>query len=269
MRSFVESIKSFNKTSHLFSLLLYLILLVCPTYSEAADLYAIFVGDTVSDDIKLSVQADIKMMKGEANKIAMYTGLKVKEVVLEGRQATTGNLLNKVKSIALNPDDVVIFYFSGHGFRTPSKQGNPWPNLFFTGEQKAVDFLAVTNVLKEKHPRLILAIADCCNNSIVDWFAPQIVNVAARNQNVDPRIQANYRKLFLDTQGVIIASGSKAGEVAWCAENGALYTMAISKSLFKEVREPAGEASWTTLLDRASFDVDQYQHPQYQLMAIN
>jgi Caspase domain len=233
----------------------------------AGNLHAIIVADTNSADIRQSVEADVALMREEIKLIAQHTGLQELLHVIKGKEAVSENLINLIQNLSVKNGDVIFFYFSGHGYRTPSKQKNSWPNLFFSLTYTGMDFGEVTSMLANKNPRLFIAIADCCNNSIPDSFAPPVKQpLFLTMRGVRNYKTRNYRKLFLRTKGQIIVSSSKDGELAWGASNGAIFTLAFLKSLHSEVENVEGKVSWQTILDSSILKVHTLQTPQYQII---
>lgn len=241
-----------------------------PSIVEGANLHVIIAADTLSENIRPGTIKDIKQMKLEIRQISRYTDLKVKQQVFDEYDATSSSVLAAVRGLAINSDDVVLFYFTGHGYRTPSKGDNPWPNFFFPANSTGIDMSQVAEYLKKKNPQLVIIIGDCCNNVLSDDGAPPIQQLDRRHTTAAKSIQANYRKLFLETTGVLLMSAAIKGEVAYSSRSGAIFTNALSRSLAKTVGGSSENATWQMVLDRAAAysnsDLNHPQHPQYQLI---
>ncbi|NGX43703.1 MAG: hypothetical protein K940chlam7_02003 [Chlamydiae bacterium] len=235
-----------------------------PVAIEAANLHSIIVADTSDEGIGSSTAIDYERMHREVQKIAHYTGLKLKEVTLKGNEARPKKLLERIRKLKVHSDDVVIFYFSGHGFRTPGKEGSPWPNLYFSREQNAVDFDLIREKLEEHNPRFILLIADACNSLIPDEWAPVIVQKWFFKAIDDEILKENYRHLFLYETGVVMVTSSEAGEPSWATMSGGLYTMAFIQSLNQCVKS-SETPSWQNILDKSVLIVGDNQHPDYHI----
>jgi hypothetical protein len=231
---------------------------------EGANLHAIIVADTKDRSIGRSVNQDLLNMKSIASKIAKNTSLKLKSSVLSSKNASPSKLLACVKKLKVGKDDVVFFYFSGHGYRTASKGNIPWPNLEFSSLNKAVEFELITKKLSEKKPRLLLAIADACNGLIADAWAPLVVYKSAEKALAKDQIQENYKKLFLKTKGRILITSSESGELSWCGSDGSLYTNAFLRQL-QSVVSSLQTPSWENLLGWASLMISDEQHPYYEI----
>ncbi|MEC7840356.1 MAG: caspase family protein [Chlamydiota bacterium] len=234
---------------------------------DAANLHSIIIGDTTAYQIGFSVEADINTIRNEMNTIATHTDLTLKEKIFSGRDVNS-DILQWLKDTNIESDDVVFIFFSGHGYRTHSKTENIWPNLFLTPENVGIDFHDVTKIIEEKNPRLMLAIADCCNNVLPDEHAPPLIKRSKHFLSyVKPDVQNNYYQLFLNTTGSIKVSSSMPGDFAWGTRKGGLYTVALIDSLKSEV-ETSFNPEWSVILERASMTVinrNVGQTPQFEL----
>lgn len=215
---------------------------------SASDLHLFLVGDYDSNELMPALRNDITNMRNEARTIAKYTGLKISETILTGPSARTPQVLSKLQNLKVTPDDVIFFYFTGHGFRTVSKGNDPWPNLFFATEYEAIDFTHIIDILAKKSARLQLLIVDCCNNIIADNAIP-IAKEIFHGANMSKLIQDNYRKLFLKTTGTIAMAACKAGQTSLALGNGSLYTLAFLDTLHQETKKPTDQLDWQSLLD--------------------
>src|ERR1700733_3375785 len=92
-----------------------------PTSIKAASLQAIIVADTFDLSIGDGASADLQKMRYAIQQIAKQTKLALKQDIIAGKNATPAKLLAKLNELKIKNNDVIIFFFSGHGYRTPSK----------------------------------------------------------------------------------------------------------------------------------------------------
>jgi hypothetical protein len=235
-----------------------------PLSIEAAALHAIIVADTTDSSIGNSTAMDMQNIQLEMQRIRQYTGLDLKETLIRGNQALPEKVFEQINHLQIDEDDVVIFYFSGHGYRTPGKGDSPWPNLYFSRVEKGIDFDLIGQKLETYNPRFLMVIADACNNIISDEYAPPLVRKMIFMRTPEQSLEENYRKLFLDFKGVVMMTSSKAGEYSWGTNRGGLFTLALLQNLANEVKF-SSDPSWYTILDKAAVQVQKNQHPDFRI----
>ena len=200
-------------------------------------------------NIAESCEVDFNNVTELFTNIANDVGMELETYDTEFEQSETIDFIN---NFTCSSDDVVFFYYSGHGFRY-SDQEVVWPYLNVchegpqTPEDCGVDLNWVHKQLIEKRPRLSIAIGDCCNNKI-DWLEPR--NVLSRSANFNNNNTADgYRKLFVESSGHIVASGSIPGQYALGTQTGGLFTNGIIETL-KKARGIA-DITWKNVFEKA------------------
>jgi hypothetical protein len=216
----------------------------------AADLHFVLIGDTLAEDIQEGVIGDLQHADEMVQGIIRYTGMTLQKQVFSGKEATAENVLSHLKDLSTEEDDVIILYFSGHGYRTLSKGANPWPNFYFSANTSGIDLLDAAQILQEHKARFSLIIADCCNNVISEYAAPPVVRrqfkALARGEE---EITKNYRKLFMEMKGQVIVSSSKAGEFSIGFPSGGCFSNAFFGIFHSFVQQMETDLlDWQTVL---------------------
>lgn len=215
----------------------------CISKVEAASFHAILVTDTVSGEFELMGSVD--NMQREVKKIAAVTGLTFNGLVFEGWQVQIDNVLSEVSKLAIEPDDVVLVYFSMHGCRSREKTSK-WPDLIFSINQASgngyLDFQKVNELILAKKPHFFLSMAESCNTyretddvfleedeEDVNYEDAEISYLPSppHNKMILSDLERNlyngfteedeialYRKLFCSNKGSVIISSSSPGEAA-------------------------------------------------------
>ncbi len=240
----------------------------------AANLIAIIAADTTDSSIGFSVNADFDRMRQEMQTVANYTDLNLKEILIKGKSTTPSNLIKQLDAIKANADDVIVFYFSGHGFRTEQKGTSPWPNLFFSRTFEGVEYEYVMHKLLDKNPRLLITIADVCNSFWGDEAPPRMIPRSIKMPTKEEKVIANFKHLFVEDAGMINITSSTISETTWGDESGGKFTIAFIDNLTKET-ESTKTASWNNLLKKTATEVTKAttlphsyvkpQHPYYEL----
>lgn len=235
-----------------------------PALGFAASLHTIIIGDTQDKRIGKTVELDLPKIREQGKKIADHTGLELKETIITGAHLNTKNVLEGLESLLFDEDDAVILYYSGHGYRTDNPKDNRWPNIAMP-ERKGINLEYMTEVLLNKKPRFILAIADVCNNVIKEAFAPQ--TLIKRDFVSEKSVKENYTKLFVETKAVIIASGASPALFSYCDEkNGGHFTFHFLRFLNDELKKPSGTAEWESIFSKTKSHLFKQQQPQYQII---
>lgn len=227
---------------------------------ESAKMHIILVGDTAAEDLRSSIGADLQTMKKQTLDIARHTQLTPQLRVFSAQNARSQKVLDHLNDLGAEADDVIFFYFSGHGYRTPSKGDNPWPNLYFTTDQTGIDLAEINILLKTKMAHLVVVLADCCNNSLPDYVAPPLVKSHHhKTHKEDSAFKLGLKKLFIDTSGRIMVASSKADQPSWSIyKSGSLYTSAFQGTFNSFVSKmPSGSLEWPLLLDQIAYKTQQ------------
>ena len=249
----------------------WLITILVPISLNAATLHAFLVGDSLDDSIGPSTLSDLYQMSKQVKVIAGNTDMELNLSILKAEQVTVEEVVNRIHYAQIEADDVVLLYFSCHGFRIKDKKDR-WPYLFFNPKNEALDFHEITQMTLQKQPRLLISLADCCNTFVKD----EIFQKNAFNLEKAIKLnksKENYKKLFRECSGSIIISSSIPGQSSLCDSSGGVYTQFFLKKLNSTVRG-AQNPTWNTLLSAVSDNVeslyrngniDTPQSPQYEL----
>lgn len=241
-----------------------LLLVLLPCVSEGATLHAILVFDTLSKDIQETVLVDKKNIEKTVERICHYTELESSITLFSGKDFTPKNVKKHLKNLKTQEDDVVLFYYAGHGFRTQS-MSDPWPALACPNSSKSIHLSQVIELLKPKSQHFTLILADCCNNVIGAKDIPLLLF-----QDFGfPRakfVRESYRRLFLEQRGTLVAIGAEPGDYSHCNENiGGFYTHAFLGMMHHGTKNYQ-YIDWNSILDMAAKYVKRYQKPYYSFL---
>ena len=208
----------------------------------AATLHTIIVADVTDTGIGADVD-QAKLQKLE-DAIERATCLKVKRQVIHVGRGKSDEVKKAVSELSVNPDDVVFFYYSGHGANLGD--GSIWPVLAVEGQRtrkkRLVKLEWVKKTIQRKNPRFFLVMADACNVFISGGER------SSRRQLEQPN---GYKKLFLDTQGYVVASSSVPDQYSFGdPQNGGYFTRAFLGNL----NEALGSSNpdWNTIMTGAT-----------------
>ena len=225
-------------------------------------LHLIIAADTNDSQIGKSVAMDSKKLQKLIEDIVNQSKgeLALKKIILEGNSLNNNNLIRAIEFPKVNPNDLIIFSYSGHGHRlksTPSR----WPLMDTPG--RITDFAVVIEKIKNKNPRQFIILADCCN---------ALVELPARRFLYSAR-QLNYnaiKQMFVLSNIQIAASGSLPGQFSYGNnELGGIFTSSFISNLTNALL--SNGSKWEELFQKTRQDVvnisglsGNEQTPQYQ-----
>ena len=225
-----------------------LLLIVATSYSSAATLHAIIVADTNDWSIGESVKTDRQKIKRLTKSISRYTRLALKTYDIYGNQVGHHKVKTTLNRLSVGRNDVIFFYYSGHGGN--SDVGSGWPFMDLKGGR--FELKEVHRTLKFKNPRFFLVIGDTCNNFKGNFS----ITESRGGQGGDGSRAENYRQLFLNYRGYIMASSSEPGESSWGnSQDGGFFTYGFLKSLNQELASYSSP-NWYTIMKRAEAPIE-------------
>ena len=236
-----------------------LLLTVLPNVSESATLHAIVATDTNDSIIGSGVSVDRANMEQLMGWIADFTGLTLVPHYLSGNALTGRAVQTVVRDLTVAPDDVIFFYYSGHGYNS-GKPSNYFPMLDLDED---IEFSWIHNTLYAKKARLLIALCDACND-IVNFQAKRTGGKLPPNG-----IPQNFATLFLEQQGYLVAASSKPGESSWShISQGSYFTIQFLSGLYEEVVN-ASAPSWEHIMETAGRPIHLAQTPQHPQFTLN
>jgi hypothetical protein len=211
--------------------------------TPAGSFHAIIVADTNDFKIGKSVEVDLKNITTLVSKIEKNTRLKLNKTVITGDEFQAAKIKAAVENLSVNPSDLVIFYYAGHGVNTGDS--SKWPSMHITDTNQYVELDWVTMMLKNKQPRFFIAMVDTCNV----FLPPSKSQRSSQDRGVMP-IGTNYYELFLKPRGHMIASSTSPDqEAGGDIDNGGKFTSHFLASLREGLA--SSQPSWRSITKEA------------------
>ncbi len=164
-----------------------------------------------------------------------FLGIKIFSKTISGNEYSKKNIQTAINNIKPSANDIVIFYYSGHGFRLP-ENSRRFPNLKlknFRNDRRnfrdsilwinkdrqdnitySLNIEDIFNSIKAKKARFNLVLSDCCNNDIFSTNSTGSKPLKTKGSGVEWN-EDNIRVLFLNKNPMsILATAAQSGQKA-------------------------------------------------------
>jgi len=184
-------------------------------------------------------QITLNELNKTTEEIAYYLKINYKNLDFSGENFQFNKVLNSLKNLYIQENDIVIIWFVAHGKNVKDLKSN-YPAPLISNTINKDSFLPfekyITNFYDEKRPRLMIAVIDSCNDEqdIQLSFDNSLLN---QYRLLTPNIQNYYQyglddistsDLFLKSTGLIIFSAASKGEKARLdTQKGAVFSMSF------------------------------------------
>lgn len=214
-------------------------------------------GDT---GIGPSVTIDFERMGIEMTTIAKSIGYRLKKYYYYDtpESFSRNSLENVLLNLSCEHDDIVFFYYSGHGGRAMNEK-TVFPEMVLKVPYGPADIsqlyplYSVYSEIKKKSPRLTIVMGDLCNSTIKGFYRNE--NSRSKGASVLSKSTCDvYKNLFLNVKGGLIAASSEPSVTSTCLQNrqgedlGGNFTYWFLELLQYCVTENQ-DVSWNGLLD--------------------
>ncbi len=225
-------------------------------------IWMIVVTDLLDEKVGKSCARDKENISYTFTQIAKKVGLQPPVITyLNGAQFSRQSVLNALSKINPSPADMVIFYYSGHGYREIN-DSSPLPKMILSNDytfeslpKKSLGMQTVAELLSKKKSRLNLLINDCCNVECCPVPSPAV----GKNPLISPKSiglpvsTENFIKLFLEPTGTVVASSSMPKEYSvGNPEKGGFFTWYLRIALEKQLSQYKRDIAWDDIFSEAA-----------------
>lgn len=241
--------------------------------ADNVKIHAIVFCNTDDPKIGEGCQSDQERFAEELGLIETALGSEEDWQVFVGKECNKPNLERALSSLNCGPNDVVFFYYSGHGVHAKADPADGWlPQMCLNYESYDQDkFVPVTYVrdkLATKPARLSIILTDCCNNEASWVSVKSLISTQKDAPDVDKIDVAKLKKLFYESRGTVIATSSKRGQVSYGPKEGGCFSVAFWDEMYK-IEQGAGNADWNSLIEATKQRTLKYtsnkQEPVYKV----
>lgn len=196
------------------------------TTAKAQTLHAIIACNTTDRSIGESMKRDMENMSNAIQIIMANFEYDFEMQQFDGTACTKANITKYINDMEVGRDDIVFFFYGGHGTHAFNNADDPWPQMCMNTniESLFMPVASVDKLIADKQPKLRIILTNCCNKeqngvSIKPLYAQS--EGPTTLSGYDPEA---FRKLFLESKGKVMMTSSKLGQYSWCGEYGGLFT---------------------------------------------
>ncbi len=229
-------------------------------------LYLINVINSVDTDIAVNCISDGKKISSYFKKVASFLEIPITEKKIMGKEFTTTAVRAAIKNIHPGKDDIVVFFYSGHGFSWKGDQmSNPFPELgLYYGRPPSWDHMGAFSInleeiykeIKAKNARLNLVMGDLCN-TIVNRRRSELRDTA--KEQVPPGYYDMNKQaaveLFLQTNASLLIAAAEKGQAANCSNT---YDGFFTSGLLNSIRlglKVTSNPQWNSIIQGAEAEI--------------
>ena len=223
------------------------------TIANAQTIHTIVFCNTIDQSIGQSMSIEFLNMKNQVRTWAGLIDYDEDHHELDGRNCTRANLKAVIDDMDVEPDDVILTFYGGHGSHAEN-DSDPWPqycmNSGFENQGNWVPMASLQKWIEAKHARLSVIISNCCNVVQGATTKKPLWAMGGDYTRLDGLNSQNYKKLFA-AKGTVMATSSKVPEPSWCGiPQGGLYTCDFIQAM-KLVGTGSVSPDWNSVLNKA------------------
>ena len=240
--------------------------------TDKPKLVLLIMANTHDKELSSGCVQDVKYVTKIFKKIASHSGFTYCALEISGDHYNGDNLKTGITTIIPTVNDVIIFYYTGHGFCYANDITGRFPQLDMRHPDNNalynnIDFIRkhtknlheILQLLRLRGSRINIAIGDCCSSIIKDKrlsksrFNIEVVeaSMGPEEKSVSKR-EFNSKKDYID----IVISATTPGQAAVTdLKKGSIFTKNFSKALAAAIANiPKGEKylPWHELLKKSA-----------------
>ena len=243
--------------------------LLLPLWAYSQTVHFIMFAATNDGKLGLSSDAALRHFKYNFAPSLEHVGFTVRPQYFAGNDFVRSNCDRAISNLNTSRNDVIIFYFTGHGFNDCEgkiySSINDYPTLLigandgFNVPQKSKSEMEIFNTLKSKPHRLLLVMAEACNKC--DRSSVSAGSQPVQHDMADIDV-VKFKNLFSST-GDYLVSSSRNGEYSWSLQMGC-FTSAFIDALKKQTGKSSNVTpTWNSIFTETASLTTQYAYKVY------
>ncbi len=225
---------------------------------KQARLHLVLVANTEDKDIGKTCVIDKDATYKTFSEIAEFLQIQFNPTVIAGKDFSKVNVDKAVSSVRPGANDIVVFYYSGHGFNEVDEQYQfPYLDLRDKSFQKyggafTMNIETIYQKLRSKGARLNLVISDCCNKDPTSGALVSSEGASTRTSSIGWSME-NCQALFMSKRPLsIMMTAAQKGELsAGNPADGGIFTFIFREQLEKALGPFTRNPDWNNLVQSA------------------
>jgi len=240
---------------------------------KSIKLHLLIVADTLDKEIGSSCARDMRRASETFTGLTNFLGIKIYPKTISGKEYNKQNIQAAINNLKPSASDIVVFYYSGHGFKIPEKPRR-FPNLklknFRNDRSNFRDSMTwikkdrqdnisyslniedIFNSIKKKGARFNLVLSDCCNNDIFSENAKGTKPGKTKGSGIEWS-EDNIRTLFLNKNPMsVLATAASTGQKASSNDDfGGFFSYFFKTSMENYCSKLKTNVTWDLVLQDA------------------
>lgn len=228
-------------------------------------LILVIVANTIDPEIGKGCREDIKSIRHMFDELSKHMKFNFLELVVAEADYSKKNIVNAIDILTPGGNDIVVFYYSGHGFSYEKDADKIFPQVDMRSHPASDDIEVINantqnlaeifELVKSRGARLNIVIGDCCNSLIKFKRNFNGGDDKIRFAERPPVIinKQTCETLFCDYTASILVAAAEKGEYAVSDEEiGSIFTFNFTnnlKILMNKSVDPENGLPWTKLLE--------------------
>ncbi|MGG9962837.1 caspase family protein [Ferruginibacter sp. SUN106] len=224
---------------------------------KKTQLHIIIVANTEDESIGNTCVLDKDRTLKTFKDLAEYLGIGFDPKVIFGSDYNKQNVQNAIQSLNPGAKDIVVFYYSGHGFSNQNDT-RQFPNMALSNKSyedalaSSMNIEDVFSTIKKKGARFNLVFSDCCNNNPDDKASVSCDIPRTRSSSLGWSLD-NCKTLFMNEKPMsILMTAATKGELSnGNASYGGFFTNQFRTELVNYFGPFHQNVTWDAILEEA------------------
>ena len=220
-------------------------------------LYLLVVANTNDSSIGVSCYKDMNRMVETFQDLTDYLGIGFYPITIYGKSYNKKAIQDSIKKLQPSSKDIVVFYYTGHGFRKAGDKRR-FPYLDFREKPRDDYKVYSMNVedifltISKKPSRFNLVLSDCCNNDPSSTNVQGTPVATGRGAGLDWN-EDNVKALFLNPNKMsILATAADIGQLASSNNNfGGFFSYFFKSSMENHFSVFKKNVTWEQVMEDA------------------